>query len=519
MLTQEAAEQCSRSTKEMKKIAVSLMFALMFVFFMPTIVFGASEYTVDKVDFSAELRNDGSALITENWTVTFIGESDGFVREIIIPEDNFEFFNDIRDVSVSVDGNGCSEITDSSAANGTYSIEETDNSYIVNWFMPSDNETKTFSLRYVQTGAVKLYNDRAYFYCTAVNESSNLLCRNVTVTVKTLNPCFAEDFSIIESGSLAGKKSDGEVIFSAVNSVGLIKTGLSMPSSLFDTSLLTVIVDDNTTEIVVSVVLGLVICGVIGFGVFLACNYKKIFRHHWEKKCRRKVQEESSYKAQFEILKKFSPARIINIVSDETVSGADMFIVTFLDLLERGYIKVSTDGFAVSENSSADSIKRPLDKSEKMMLDFFRTEKWQKTVSRPKKFFNTVEKFNKTILFVSPFSAFSADGKKTIRRCFELKLSVKRYEFVLPEEISDDIFKGGKYTAFDLIISVLNEYSLSLSDNFEKTGVEKFKRNMFILRETYEEGRKITEKEEFEKLKQKKLKNKKTVINDDIDSE
>lgn len=504
----------------MKKLMACLIFVLLSVFLMPTTALAASDYSVDKVDFTAEIRSDGSALITEEWTVTFNAESEGFSREIIIPQENFEVFNDIRDVSVAVDGNGCSEVSDdTSVVNGTYSLKKTEDRYIIRWFMSSKNETRTFSLRYVQTGTVKLYNDRAYFYCTVANEESNLLCRNVTVTVNTPSECYAEDFSIVESGSLAGKKSDSKVVFSATNAVGLIRTGLSMPSSLFDTASLTVIIDDNRAEIAVIVVSCVVLASAIGFGVFYVFNYRKLFRKYWEKKCRRKAHSESSYEAQYGILKKLSPARIINIVSGQTVSGADMFILTFLDLLERGYIKASADGFDVSEISDTDTPERSLDKNEKMILDFFSTEKWQKTVAKPKKFFVIAERFNKKIPFVSPFFVFTSEGKKVIRRCFELKLSAKRYEFVLPEEISDDIFKGGKYTALDLIISLLNEDSLSALSDFERPDAERFKRNMFVLRETYEEGKKIAEKEESQKMKQKKLKNKKAVLDDDIDSQ
>lgn len=503
----------------MKRFAASLIFVLMLVFLMPTSAFGASVYSVDKVNYTAELRSDGSALITEEWTVTFSGESDGFVREIIIPDENFEIYNDIHDVSVSVDGNGCSEVSATSAVSGTYSIEKTEGRYIVNCYMPSENETRTFSLRYVQTGITKLYNEKAYYFNTVVPEDSNLLCRNVTVTVKTEKNCFAEDFSIIESGSLAGQKSDGEVVFNAENSVGLIKIGLSMPASLFDTSVLTVIVDDNTIEYIVLAVFCAIIVVIAGVGIYYALNYKRKFRLRWEKKCRKKAHSESSYKALTGVLKKFSPARIINIVSGKTVNGADLFILTFLDLLERGYIQASAEGFTVSENSDTDSIKRPFDKNEKTVLEIFGSDRWQKTVSRPKRFFYTIEKFNRKVPFVSPFFTFTYEGKKIIRRCFELKLSAKRHEFVLPEEISDDIFKGGKYTSFDLIISLLNEYTLSLSADFEKTGTERFKRNMFILRETYEQGKEITEKEEFEKLQQKKLKKNKAVIDDDNDSQ
>ena len=140
-------------------------------------------------------------------------------------------------------------------------------------------------------------------------------------------------------------------------------------------------------------------------------------------------------------------------------------------------------------------------------------------MAKPKKFFVITERFNRKIPFVSPFYVFTAEGKNVMRRCFELKLSAKRHEFVLPEEISDDIFKGGKYTALDLVISLLNEYRLSQADDFERPDAERFRRNMFVLRDTYEEGKTIVEKEEFEKMQQKKQKKQKTVIDDDIDSQ
>lgn len=239
----------------MKKLMLSLISALLLAFLMPASVSAASDCSVDKVDFSAELRSNGNALITENWTVTFNGKADSFVREIIIPEDNFEKFSQIYDLSVSIDGNGCSEVAGAaSSVNGTYSVEKKEDRYVISCFMQSENETRTFSLRYVQSGVVKMYENKAYFYSTVSNADSNLLCRNVTVTVRTPKKCFAEDFSIVESGSLIGQKSDGKVVFNAVNSVGLIKTGISMPADVFDTSVLPVIVDDNTVEIILLVV-------------------------------------------------------------------------------------------------------------------------------------------------------------------------------------------------------------------------------------------------------------------------
>ncbi len=488
----------------MKKIFFSLILSLLCFASLSVAAFADNSYSIEKVDYAVELRTDGSALVTESWDVAFSGESDGFVRDIVIPVEEFETFADIKDLSVSVDGNGCSEVNDSSAVSGTYSLEKTEGKYSIRWKIFSKNETRTFSLRYVQTKAVKLYENRAYYYCTVADRESNLRCRNVTVSVKAPDSCFAEDFSIVESGSLAGKKSDGEVVFSAVNSAGQIKTGLSMPSSLFDTAYLTEIVHDNTAEIISVVVTVLVFVCLAGACVFFVLNYKRIFRLHWENKCRKRVQEESSYKDLSAVFGKISPARFLNIVTDRTLSGADLFIVTFLDLMQRGYINAFSGGFSVSGESYTDTVKRELDKNEKFVLDFFSSDKWQRTVLRPEKFYAEVERFNKSVFFVPVSFLFTSGGRKTVKRCFELKLSAGRHEFVLPEEISDDIFRKGKYSAFDLVISVLNEYSLSLKSGFEKPDAQKFTRNMFVLRENYEEGREIAEKKELERKRNKK---------------
>jgi hypothetical protein len=122
---------------------------------------------------------------------------------------------------------------------------------------------------------------------------------------------------------------------------------------------------------------------------------------------------------------------------------------------------------------------------------------------------------------VNPFYAVTENGKKVLSRCFELRLSAKRHEFILPEEISDDFLRNGKYTVIDLVVSLLNEYDYSQKVDYKKPDVSKFSYNMFMLRDIYETGRQINEKRELEILRLKQMqKNKKknTGRYDDIDS-
>lgn len=470
----------------MKKIVLTVILALLSVFLLPTAASAASEnYTVDRVSFTADLRSDGSALINEEWTLTF-GESgaDGFSREIFIIDDNFERIAGINDMSVSVDGNICSEENSGVPRKGTYAFSLSDGKYSVDWYMPSRNETHVFSMRYVVYDAVKLYNEKAYFYCRAVNEGNNMLCKNVTITVNTPENCFSEEFGIVESGSLAGEKADGCVTFFAGNTVGLIKVGITMPQSLFNDSGLTVIADDNTAGTVVLVVFIVLIVLLLIFSVFYARNYKRIFRFYWKKKCEKSARYESSYKEREQALGKFSPAEILNTVSEKTANEADLFIVTVLELIRRGYISADADGFYASENPEDDTYGRPLDKNEKRVIELFSSGKWSKLIKKPERFYREVISFNKKVRFISPISALTPSGRKCVRYCFELLVSAKEHEFVTPEEISDDFFGNRKYTVPDLIISLINEAGVS-----EKSDISRFKRNMFMFRDVFNEGK------------------------------
>ncbi len=504
----------------MKKILLCLMLIAVIMSSLPLTAFGAS-YSVDNLDINAELRSDGSALVTEEWTVTFEGKSDGFVREIMIPENNFESFSLLSDVSVSVDGNGFNENEQDVFANGTFSLLKDEDCYTVKWNYRAENETHVFSVRYVLSDVVKIYRDEAYFYCTAVNKGSGLVCRNVSMTIKIPGESFAEDYTIVESGSLAGKKENGSVTFMAYNTADEVKAGISLPSGLFSREKLLTITDNYTPLIITLSVLGVLFICICAYIVYYAINYRRLFRKKWEKKCRKNVFNESSYNAQSKVLKKISSAKILNVVTAETVSEADKFIVNLLELIKRGYITVSADGFSVSETSENDATGRKLDKNDDFVMKFFGSDLWKRINENPELFYRKIQEYNKLLGFVNPLFVFTENGKKVLRCSFELKLSAKRHEFILPEEISDDFFRNGKYNVIDLVVSLLNEYDYSQKKDYAKQDVSKYSCNMFMLRDIYEKGKQINEKHELELLRQKQLrkKHKKNMGSyDDIDS-
>lgn len=474
---------------------------------MPTAALGASsDYTVDKLDISVEMLSTGSALVSEEWTVTVDENcSECFGRDIYIIDDNFERISGISDISVSLDGNICAEETGDVLRTGTYFYTENENSYSVRWYIPEAG-THVFSVRYIQSDAVKLYKNKAYFYFRAVNEDSSLICRNVTVKISTPGQCYAENFEIAESGSLAGEKTDGSVTFSASNTAGLVKVGIAVPAELFDTSALTLIIDDDRAEIVLSVIFAVIFILAVAYGVYFALRYKQILRKRREKKCKKKVLDEPVEKVQRMVFSKLSPAQVLNTVLPSVPDESDFFTVTALDLYLRGYINITSDGFSSNEKSMTDHCGRALDKNEKRVIRLFGQSRWEELVSSPKAFYEEICSFNKNIGYLSPLAELTAKGRKLIRRCFELKLSAKRFEYVTPEEISDSFFRNSKYTIGDLVISVINEYTLSLDTDFRKPSTENFKHNLFMFRNIYSEGEMIylREKEEQKKQKEKR---------------
>lgn len=488
-----------------KKLTAIFILTLLSVCFLPTAAFGASSasYSAEKVDYSAELRSDGSVAVSEDWRVA-IGEnsSESFTRKIPLTDDVFGSVSGISDIVVSVDGSVCSEESSDSLRRLSYSLIKNSDAYIIKWYMPEDNAPHTFSVRYVLSGGVKLYNDEAYFTFNIVNGDEKLLCNNITAVITAPSDCFAEDFQILESGSLAGEKSDGKITFSCKNSVGKAGGRIKLPSTLFDKSSLVQIVDDTRGIKIAVVVISVLAAAAIGFLIYFVINYKRIFRKHFIKKCRAFPREENASAIFDSVFFAFSPAQVLNIVIGDALNGADFFIITCLDLVKRGYIKASRDGFTADEKSETDRYNRPLNSCEKRVIEIFGGDEIKKFTEKPLKFYNEITSFNKQIKFVSPFFALSKNGKKLIYNCFEIRISAKQFEFVSPMEISDSFFRNDKYDVGDLAVSVINEFDKA--ENFgDICDPDEFKRNMFMLRDIYDRGERIFEKNE-QKRKNKK---------------
>lgn len=490
-----------------KKTAFVLILTLLSAIFMPTAAFGASEggYTVEKINYTADLLPDGGAVISEDWQVTFFdSQSAGFSREILLSEDNFIRINGIYDVTVTMDDRICSEESSDTLRRGSYFLTNTDNAYIIKWCRPEEGGSHSFSLRYTVKDAVKLYRDEAYYTFRIVNGDSKILCRNITAVVNAPASCFPEDFEILQSGSLAGEKADGKITFTCTNSVGAAGAQIKMPKSLFNESALVLLLDDTSGLKIAAAVLSAILFVIVVSAICLAVNYKRLFRKHWLKQCNKSPRDNNCNAIFDHIFGVISPAELLNIISEKTVNAADIFVVTALELVSRGYIRADRDDFCVVYESETDKYGRPLNKSEKQVLDIFSSDRWQKFVRHPRRFYQEIEAFNSANAFSPPFFILSKEKKELFLDCFEVRVSAKRFEYVSPMEISDSIFRNGKYGAGELVVSLLNEYD-RLTEFGHRESNGEFRHNMFMFRDIYNEGKAAFEaKEQVRKNKKRK---------------
>ena len=468
-------------------LAVALAVLLLMSLSLAASASFSGDSAVTSVTVDAVLRADGSAVVSESWELSFSENSDGSFSRVIPKNQDSELdsFGSINDISVSVDGNICTLNGNEPMRSGQYSLQDGEDSILIQWYPATNNGVHSYSLRYILTDAVKLYKDRAYYNISVSNEGQIL--SNVTLRITAPEKCYSDEILIAEAGVLAGKKFDGGVEFSAPNTSGTIGAAITMPATIFDTGVLHSVADNSGIKLAITVVLIVLLVIVLAIVIRYFVMRNKLFRERWLKRCKRAPLNESLESSGKYVLRKLSPADVLFIVSDGVVSQADYFIVTALDLAYRGYITVESDGFVAMDKSDEDMFIRRLSDNEHLVLDCFR-DNIEKLISNPEEFFISVNGFNKKIKGAGLFTTFTKDGNKLIRRAFEMRILSKRYDFVPCEEISDDFFSTKRYTPTDLIISVINEYYNSLNEDFIKPDVSRFQKNLFMLRDTYRLG-------------------------------
>ncbi len=440
-------------------------------------------FTIDSLKCTVDLQPEGGAYVTENWKIAPLDEGlSSFSRFIPLDGDNFSKHASLSEIVVSLDGDILMEKESDVDAGNAYTVTKDSGGYLIDCRSISKSGTHEFSLRYFLSGAVKLYNERAYFYFRIIDNTGEILIHNASITINAPKNTFSEDFIIEESGSLACEKRDGQVEFLAPNIASPVKIGLSMPSSVFSKGSLTLIEDDDTGNKAAGIAFIAVILFFIALLIVYISNYKKRFRKKWIKKTMNVSSPNFSKTDADFALSRLSPMEILNMITDKPKSRADFFIATILDLLKRGYIKAGREGFSSSLKSEGDEYDRPLNKNEKRVIFLFSNDKWKKLLLFPQNFKEEIKTFNKKIRFPSPFYTMTKDGKRAVRGSFEMLRMSKEGGVYKPYEISEDFFGKKNLSVKDLIVSLAYESGKN-KITFDTPDRDTYKHDIFMFRD------------------------------------
>jgi uncharacterized membrane protein len=142
----------------------NLKILLLTIFILSSIAYPKS-YRIDQININAEVLENGSIQITESRTYTFKGSFKW--AEYPLPLDKL---GDVKLFSLKEGSQKYYQSNDELP--GSYNIENRDNSFYVKWFYRAKNQTRTFTLKYLVTDAITVYDDVAELYYKFIGETN-----------------------------------------------------------------------------------------------------------------------------------------------------------------------------------------------------------------------------------------------------------------------------------------------------------------------------------------------------------
>ncbi len=170
----------------MKKFIGSLFLVIVLILSVFSIgVSAAASEIIDAADITVNINTDGTARVTEKWTVSYISSSDMFFRNFDVYSSSgkmtlLEDYEEIKDISVKIDGKNIIE-----ADNGvnTYSVTEKAETVEIAVNCPSAQTTREYQIDYTLTGAVKKVGNDACFASMILGDTFIYTSNNVSVSV------------------------------------------------------------------------------------------------------------------------------------------------------------------------------------------------------------------------------------------------------------------------------------------------------------------------------------------------
>ena len=191
------------------------------------------QYYVMSADFTANLLENGDAIIYEEWLVNYTkGDFTRFYKDINDPQNQLEYFDNIEVISCSINDDEAAAQYNTDRNDNHYYLESGSENYTIHWFKHAHNEMVKYTIGYKIKNAVKLNKDnRAEFCYRFIGKNFSTNVNSVNATIVTPN----SDSSMTVTVSKGSSETAGNAVnLQAENVSGMYKVRMNMDSSGFD---------------------------------------------------------------------------------------------------------------------------------------------------------------------------------------------------------------------------------------------------------------------------------------------
>ena len=186
----------------MKKCKRLEKIVIIFVVFISMVssAFSSASYRIDDLRIRAEIKRDGSVLVTEQ-VLYSADKINGILYNI-----DAKGYGELKNLNVFYEENGkfIPAVKQRGSQRGNFTVSEDDGLYKIKLYYPLRNEREYFAVRYILPQGVTVYKDTAQFNRKMVGENWEKSIRNVQVTVELPEEISKEKIYAFGHGPLTG---------------------------------------------------------------------------------------------------------------------------------------------------------------------------------------------------------------------------------------------------------------------------------------------------------------------------
>ena len=185
-----------KKSKRLEKIVI------IFVVFISMVssAFSSASYRIDDLRIRAEIKRDGSVLVTEQ-VLYSADKINGILYNI-----DAKGYGELKNLNVFYEENGkfISAVKQRGSQRGNFTVSENEGLYKIKLYYPLRNEREYFAVRYILPQGVTVYKDTAQFNRKMVGENWEKSIRNIQVIIELPEEISKEKIYAFGHGPLTG---------------------------------------------------------------------------------------------------------------------------------------------------------------------------------------------------------------------------------------------------------------------------------------------------------------------------